>query len=187
MEQDLPLSTVKRAQQGYPEDLGRLYSYYHQSVFRYLYYRTGDIQLAEDLTGDVFIKLVKSLPEINLATTPLQAWLFMVARNLAIDHFRRNQAHPEVSIHENLDGDSLTLDSIVDGQLTSERLANAISKLDKQQRDVLVFRFIEGMPIQQVASILHKSEDAVKSLQRRALMSLRKQLESTEADRGSAR
>ena len=143
--------------------------------------------MAEDLTGDVFMKLVQSLPDINLATTPLQAWLFMVARNLAIDHYRRSQAHPVVAIHENLDGDTLTLDNIIEGQLTSEKLASAISKLEKQQRDVLVLRFIEGMPIQQVASILHKSEDAVKSLQRRGLMALRKFLESTEVARGSAR
>ena len=183
MENGLPFNIIIRAKQGNPEDIGMLYTYYHQSIFRYLFYRTGDLHAAEDLTGDVFLRMVQGLPSIQLETVPLQAWLFLVARNLAVDYFRRVDHHPYVTLDENLDGDDLDLDNEIESRLTSEALAQAVANLDDLQRDVLILRFIEGLPINRVAMVLHKSQDSIKSLQRRGLVTLRRLFERLEVDR----
>ena len=164
---------ITRAQRGSPEDVGALYGAFHQSIYRYLYYRTSDFQTAEDLTSEVFLRMVQSLSLYRIYITPFQAWLFQIARNLAIDHYRRSNTHPVLPLDENLDSDSLDLDQTVDFKFTCEELAQALAKMNDMQRDVLLLRFIEGMPIAETARVLHKSEDAIKALQRRGLATLR--------------
>jgi RNA polymerase sigma-70 factor (ECF subfamily) len=179
MTDSLSNDVIVRAQRGNPEATGAIYARYHQSIFRYLYYRTGDPQTAEDLTADVFLKMVQALPSYRIATTPFQAWLFQVARNLAIDHHRRSSAHPVVAIDENLDAEH-DLDSVIDEKFSSVDLAQALSKIEDTQQDVLLLRFIDGMSIAEAAQVLHKSEDAVKALQRRGLLALRALLDHQE-------
>ena len=162
-----------RAQRGSSEAVGALYARYHRSIYRYLFYRTGDPQVAEDLTSDVFLKMVESLRGWRMDGAPIQAWLFLVARNLVIDFYRRTSAHPLVAIDENLDEAGQDVDKTVDHRLTSDELARALSRLDSLQRDVLLLRFVEGMPLAETADVLHKSVNATKALQRRALIALR--------------
>jgi RNA polymerase sigma-70 factor, ECF subfamily len=164
---------ITRAQRGSPEAISDLYAAFHQSIYRYLYYRTSDFQTAEDLTSEVFLKMVQFLPLYRRDNSVFQAWLFQIARNLAIDHYRRSSTHPVLPLEENLDSDSLDLDQTVDFNFNCEELAQALGKLNDVQRDVLLLRFIEGIPIAETARILHKSEDAIKALQRRGLAVLR--------------
>jgi len=171
---------IDRAQRGNPEATGALYTHYHQNIYRFLYYRTGDPQVAEDLTSEVFLKMVQALPAYRLHSTPFQAWLFQIARNLAIDHYRRSNSHPVAFLNENLNSPEMDMDSKVDFNLTCRGLADALARLDEAQRDVVLLRFIEGMPIAEAATVLHKSEDAVKALQRRGLAALRVMLNHNE-------
>ncbi len=175
-----PYDLIARAQRGNPEDVGLLYSRYYQQVYRYLYYRTGDTQVAEDLTGEVFLRMVQALPNYRFDTTPFLAWLFQVARNLAIDHYRRSSAHPVVTINEDLDSDDGNLESTLDLHLSNDNLARALAQMEESQRDVVVLRFIEQLPIAEAALVLHKTEDAIKALQRRGLKALRNLLEDLE-------
>ena len=173
---------IARAQRGNAEAVGRLYEEFHQSIFRYLYYRTADLQTAEDLTSEVFLKMVKGLPGYYSKNVPFKAWLFQIARNLAIDHHRRDNTHPITSIEENIPAANNDRDQIIENRLDSNTLKDALVRLNDEQRDVILMRFIEGMPIAQVAAALHKSEDAVKGLQRRALNALRANLYLMEGD-----
>jgi RNA polymerase sigma-70 factor (ECF subfamily) len=176
----VPGDIIVRAQRGNPEATGALYTRYHQNIYRYLYYRIGDPHIAEDLTSEVFLKMVQALPTYRSDTTPFPAWLFQIARNLAIDHYRRSNAHPVASLYDNLNSPDLDVDSTVDFNLTCRGLSDALASLDENQRDVLLLRFIEGMPIAEAASVLHKSVDAVKALQRRGLIALRMMLNHAE-------
>ncbi len=169
----VPGSLIASAQHGNPEATGTLYNRYHQSIYRYLYYRTGNAQIAEDLTSDVFLKMVQALPRYHYDTISFPAWLFQIARNLAIDHYRRNNSHPITTLAEDQDSPEPDLESTIDFHLTCRGLADALARLDENQRDVILLRFIEGMPIAETAGVLHKSEDAVKALQRRGLTALR--------------
>lgn len=175
---------VARAQSGSPEAVGTLYTCFSQRVYRFLYFRTGDAQIAEDLTGEVFLKMVQALPDYHLEGIPFQAWLFQIARNLAIDYFRRVHSHPVVEIDEDLDWEAGDLDRTIDYHFSCEELARGLAALDENHRDVLVLRFIEEMPIAETAQTLQKSIDAVKALQRRGLKALRGIIQNGENGHG---
>jgi RNA polymerase sigma-70 factor, ECF subfamily len=174
-----PDDLVAQAQHGSREAIGALYDLFHQKIYRYLYYRTSDRQTAEDLTADVFLKMVQALPAYRPGPTPFLAWLFQIARNLVIDHYRRMNSHSVVAIPENMDSKD-RVENTMDKRLTSGSLALALADLDDLQRDVLLLRFFEGMPILEVARTLHKSVDAVKGLQRRGLTALRGKIDLLE-------
>lgn len=167
---------LAQAQQGSRDALGALYDRYHTGVFHYLYYRTGDIHVAEDLAADVFLRMVKALADFAPRSTSLQAWLYQVARNLAIDHYRKNTSHAQVELHDGLASPNGDPTLTAEQHLTNERLARALYDLLPDQRDVIILRFILGIPLAETGQILHKSEDAVKGLQRRALLELREKM-----------
>ncbi len=176
----VPDDLIARARRGSPQATSALYRRYYESIYRYFYYRTGDQQTAEDLTADVFLKMVEAIPNYRIEATPFEAWLFQIARNLAIDYYRRASAHPVTPIHENIDTPAPDVEATLDFKLTSRGLAEAFSRIEESQRDVLLMRFIEGMPIAEAARVLHKTEDAIKALQRRGLNALRQLLNIQE-------
>lgn len=171
---------IVRAQQGSSEANTALYDRYHENIYRYFYYRFDDPMIAEDLTGDVFLKMVQAISGYRIEAAPFQAWLFRIARNRAIDHYRRTKMHPNDEIHENMAGFEPDVDLTVDIRLNSFRLAKALAGLEESQRDVILLRFIEGMAITETAKVLNKSADAIKGLQRRGLIALRQILNSSE-------
>ncbi len=175
---------IARWKQGGTLDAGTIFTRYHQRIFRYLYYRVGNAHTAEDLTGDVFLKMVQALPGYRAGTIPFEAWLFQIARNVAIDHYRRSSTRPVMAMDEELDSEDPTPDELVDIHLTQDGLQAAIAMLPETQQDVLLMRFFEGLPIAETALILHRSEDAIKSLQRRGLQALRRNLINKEKDNG---
>ena len=176
---------VSRAQRGNVDATGQLYERHYQSIFRYLYYRTGDQPTAEDLTADVFLKMVQALPGYRVTAASFRTWLFQIARNLSIDHFRRGRAHPQENMEEGFPSSGPHPEAATDRSLSAEGLRQALGQLSDEQRDVVVMRFIEGMPLAEVAAALHKSEDAVKGLQRRGLTALRELLEPREEPHGA--
>src|SRR5512135_804856 len=80
---------ITRAQRGEVNAIGRLYDRHRESIFRYLWIRLDDRQLAEDLTGDVFMRMLDALPRYQMKGQPFRAWLYRIAHNLAIDYFRK--------------------------------------------------------------------------------------------------
>jgi RNA polymerase sigma-70 factor (ECF subfamily) len=169
--------TIARAQGGDPTVIGDLYEHYRLGVYRYLYYRVGDSQVAEDLTSEVFLRMMRSIPGYRIQTVAFDAWLFQIARNLAIDHHRKSSRRVHLSLEEDMFADRKDEpDRDLDHSLTSELLLKALEKLSEVQRDVIVLRFVSGLPVTQVAQALHKSENAVKALQHRALVALRETL-----------
>ncbi len=168
-----PFELVRQAQKGSNDALAALYERYRLSVFRYLYYRVGDQQVAEDLTADVFLRMIRSISDFFPRNVSFQAWLFQIARNLAIDHYRKNGTRDQVVLEETLKSGSDDPMTTVEKILTSERLNLALSRLPEEQRDVIVLRFVAGMPLAQTAQTLHRSEDSIKGLQRRGLITLR--------------
>lgn len=172
--------SIARARQGDPEAIGDLYQQHHLSIFRYLFYRTSDAHVAEDLTSEVFIRMIRSLPGYQPQEVPFLAWLFQIARNLSIDHYRKVSKDQLVPLEETLNAGHDDLTKTVDHRLTSQTLSNALEALSEDQRDVIVLRFVAGMPIAEVAQSLSKSEDAIKGLQHRGLIALRQILNQWE-------
>jgi RNA polymerase sigma-70 factor (ECF subfamily) len=171
---------LKKAQRGDPIVLGELFERYHHEVFWYLYYRVGDMHIAEDLTSEVFLRMLAALPGYRPLSASFQAWVFQIARNISIDHYRRSNHRQDTELGEDIPVDSADPLKLVEQGLTAERLHQALTMLPDSQRDVIILRFINGLPIGDVAQALHKSEDAIKGLQRRALSALRDQLAEWE-------
>jgi RNA polymerase sigma-70 factor (ECF subfamily) len=171
---------IDRARNGERASIGQLYEEYHAHVYRYLYYLVGDVHTAEDLTSDVFLRMIRSLPNYRYQGISFQAWLFQIAHNLAVDYFRKAGNRPQVELEENLHSSDTDLDKTVEQNLTSEYLRKALENLNHAQREVIVLRFVAGMPIAQVAQTLRKSEDTVKGLQRRGLAALRSVIDNGE-------
>ncbi len=171
---------IKRAKAGDLASLTSLYETHHPAVFRYLYYRVGDRQTAEDLTSEVFLHMVRSLAGYKDHGISFQAWLLKIAWNLAVDYFRRTSASPQLALSENLPSSEAEPAVAVERRLTTESLRWGLSKLSADQRDVVVLRFVADLPIAEVARTLNRSEDAVKGLQRRGLVALRAILAGSE-------
>jgi RNA polymerase sigma-70 factor (ECF subfamily) len=164
---------IRRAQEGETLVVSEIYDRYQRSIFRYLFYRVGDQQTAEDLTSEVFLRMIEKISSYRDQSTSFQAWLFQIARNLSIDYYRKMKVHDESSLTEDFPATGEQPAEIIDRDLTSEKLYQALAELPDSQRDVIVMRFVVGMPVWEVADTLHKTENSIKGLQRRALQSLR--------------
>ncbi|HZD57486.1 MAG TPA: sigma-70 family RNA polymerase sigma factor [Anaerolineales bacterium] len=173
-------NVIKRAQKGDLEIISALYEQHQQSIFRYLYYRVGDQQTAEDLTSEVFLRMLRFLSGFKPPSAAFPAWLFQIARNLAADYFRRSGSHKQLELRESLAAASEDVDRAVERKLTNEVLRRALDRLSPEQRDVIILRFLSGLPISEVARTLNRSEDSVKGLQRRAVIALREILTDWE-------
>lgn len=164
---------IKRAQKGDAEVVTALYNQYYQAVFRYLYYRVGDRHVAEDLASEVFLRMLRFIGGFNPPSASFQSWLFQIARNLAIDYHRSRNLREHLPLNENMPTSAHSPDHTTERHLTSEILKKALDCLNDDQRDVILMRFVAGIPIAEVASTLHKSEDSIKGLQRRGLAALK--------------
>ncbi len=167
---------IAQAQAGNAAAVTAIYERYRQRIYRFLYYRLGHQQTAEDLTADVFVRLLEALPRYRPGTAPFQAWLYRIARNLVTDWARRAALRNTDPLPTGLRDNGYSPATLVAQQLNSELLMEALQRLPQSQCDVLVLRFIAEMPIAEVALTLNKSESAVKALQARGLEALHRLL-----------
>jgi RNA polymerase sigma-70 factor (ECF subfamily) len=170
---------VTLARRGDEEAIGALYDQHCQAVFRYFLARLGHQQMAEDLTGEVFRRMLTGLPGYRGIDLPFRAWLFRIARNLLVDHYRREGGHKLVPLEEREQASKEEHDpaSAVEQKLTMEHAFQALSALEPSQRDALALRFLSGLSVRETAFALGKTEDAIKALQRRGLAALRLSLD----------
>lgn len=159
-----------RASKGDALALGQIYDAYAARIFRYMYRRLGDRQLAEDLTGDVFVRLVETSGTPRFCQGSLAPWLYRLAHNRLVDHFRR---HREVPLPDDLD---IADESESDDVLSAREVRRALRDLTTDQQQVIVLKFFEGLSNAEVAAALDKPEGAVKSLQHRGLDALRRRM-----------
>ena len=166
---------IRRVQAGEKELLGDLYDRHQSGVYRYLVARGNDQQLAEDLTGDVFIRMLDHLSNYENRKVPFTSWLFRVSRNLLIDHYRKEGKYKLAPLNqsEEISNDQRTLLSDVEEKLTIEQVRLVLSRLDEDQSEVIVLRFLVGLSLKEVALSMDKSVAAVKALQHRGLVHIR--------------
>jgi RNA polymerase sigma-70 factor, ECF subfamily len=166
---------VARAPRGEAEAAGLLYEAHQAAIFRYLWLRLGERETAEDLTGEVFIRMLKALPRYRPSATPFRAWLYRIARNLAIDHGRLAASRaPALALDDAPVGHNLANDLAhqVDQRLSLEALRAALAGLEDGQREVVTLRFLAGLSLRETAEVVNKTEAAVKALQHRGLAAL---------------
>ena len=170
------LTLLARARQLDPDALARVHDTYYSSIFRYVAFRVGDHATAEDLTSEVFTRLLTALRDKHAPHNTLRGWLYGVAARVVGDHHRQTYRAPQVELDEELVSADHDPADIVDRKLTQESVKRAMQDLTEEQRHVLSLRFGSDMPIQDVARALGKSEGAVKQLQARAVAALARKL-----------
>jgi RNA polymerase sigma-70 factor (ECF subfamily) len=168
-----PQDVAQRAAQRDPDAFAQLYDEHVDVVFRSIYYKVSDTGIAEDLTAEVFSKAWERIDRFQWRNVPVQHWLLRIARNVVIDHWR-SRRRPTSPIDElgETTSDDPSLEEHVERDLEVETLGRALAKLPDVQREVLVLRFIEDYSHKDVAAVLGKSVDAVRQIQRRALLAL---------------
>ncbi|MBN2387556.1 MAG: sigma-70 family RNA polymerase sigma factor [Anaerolineales bacterium] len=167
--------TVERARRGDSQALGRLYDENHAALYRYLWARLQDRKLAEDLTGDVFLRMLEALPRYRPSDVPFRAWLYRIARNLLVDHYRKAGIRQAVPLQETSAGlpTAGAPEPLVERILTVERMHQALACLDGALQEVVSLRFLAGLSLRETAATLGKTQAAVKALQHRGLAALR--------------
>jgi len=173
---------IRRAQEFDQEALGWLYELFYPKLYNYAYLQLGSVQQAEDLASEVLLRVLESLKGYRFRGVPLSAWVFRIARNYLIDLNRRRQRRPQVSLYEGIPSDEVSPHAAAERAIAQSELRLALTKLTEEQRQVIILKFVECMDNASVARVLGRSQGAVKSLQHRALVSLRKILSSQEVE-----
>ena len=178
------VTLIQRAQQlADPGAFDGLYLLYADRVYRFLAARLGDFDLAEEITSQVFLRLIEKITQYDIAPKDnaaiFTAWLYRMAYNKMIDVLRRNKKHYMAPIsHAESLIDSHSVSDAVELRVTLEEVFDKLHQLNEQQRQVILLRFVEGLSIAETALIMDKSEGAIKALQHRSLEGLRRLLSS---------
>jgi RNA polymerase sigma-70 factor, ECF subfamily len=169
---------VERAQGGEAEAFGLIYDRYVDTVFRFIYFRVGNRQLAEDLTSDTFLRALKRIGSFTWQGRDLGAWLVTIARNLVADHFKSGRYRLEVTSGDVLDADREdrgpegSPEAAVVDHITNVALLTAVKQLNPEQQECIVLRFLHGFSVAETAQTMGKNEGAIKALQYRAVRAL---------------
>jgi RNA polymerase sigma-70 factor (ECF subfamily) len=170
---------VERAQAGESEAFGLIYDRYVDTVFRFVYFRVGNRQLAEDLTSDTFLRALKRIGSFTWQGRDLGAWLITIARNLVADYFKSGRYRLEISCAwqdalDREDADRLAEpDRVAVASLVGEEVRAALRMLTPEQQEVIELRYLREFTIAETCAVMGKTEGAVKAMAYRAFQRLR--------------
>ncbi|MEJ2597693.1 MAG: sigma-70 family RNA polymerase sigma factor [Anaerolineales bacterium] len=185
-DRELPLfgieldDTLKRARNLDADALAQIHDQYYPVIYRYVRYRLDNEQVCEDITSEVFLRLLDALHQKRGPNQSLRGWLFGTASNLVNDHLRRYYARPVEELKEYSENmqyaDPHSPEQFMDDSFQRQEVKRALQQLTNEQQHVLALRFAEQRSLDETAKIIGKSVSAIKALQFRALASLRRRL-----------
>ncbi len=169
------VETAVRAKDYDPEAFSRLFDLFFERMRRYMYYHTGSLDTADELASELFASALESIGSFQDRGGTIGHWLYGIARNLLYEHFRsEGKVVREPLDHAPAVGDWSDPESHALDNLDYEDVYRAVDQLPDEQRNVVILRFIEGYRVGEIASIMGKTPGAVRALQHRAMVSLRK-------------
>ena len=169
---------LRRASKGDREAFGQLYERYIERIFNYVYYRTGNLHDAEDLTARVFQRAMNHIHTYTDRGVPFSAWLYRIAHNLVANWHRDRSRRHEIPLNDlpvlPSKGDHPEKNLVRSQE--EGALLRLIRRLPSDRQSLLILKFVENMPNAEIGKIMGRSEGAVKSLYHRTLLALREQL-----------
>jgi len=174
---------IERAQQGDPEAVAGLYRQHVQAIARYIAYRVPEAQVVEDLTAEVFLRMVEGLPGYRWTGAPFEAWLYRIAAARVADYYRQRERRPTQALDDGLKHGAASLELDVQQQEEFEAVRAALGQLSEEQQTILILRFVERKSHDEVAQMLDKRVEAVATAQHRALKRLAGLLGAQKAGR----
>lgn len=172
---------LRRARRFEASALAELHDRFHPAVYRFVAWRVRDPETAEDLTGEVFARLLEALRQRRGPDAHLGGWLFRVAGFVVTDHIRRRYRRPQVSLESVVLQSDANLVETAERSIRQDRLTKALQTLTEEQAEVIALRYGAGLPIREVAEAMGKSEGAVKQLQARAVAALARRMQGEGA------
>ncbi len=163
---------IQKSSAGDAEAFGELYEIHLNAIYQYIYYRVSNRQDAEDLTESVFLKAWQAMGDFEQGNVPFRAWLYRIAHNSVIDHYRVTKETQSIDVMMHLTDDDMQVEQQVSTREKSEQLARVIRKLAPLHQHVLILRFINGLSHSEVAEILGRRVESIRVLQHRALKEL---------------
>ena len=173
---------IQKAQRGDPHAFGDLYDIHAPVIFRYLFAHLDSRMDAEDLTGEVFLKAWQSLPKYIERGVPFLAFLFRIAHNVLVDHYRQNNRLESKSPDEmdgyRVEGTAEPVD-VIGNQMEHQQILRVLSRLRPDYQSVLSLRFISELSPEETSQVMKRSVGAIRVLQHRALAALREEIDKT--------
>lgn len=162
---------------------GSLYERHVTAIYRYVYYRVGNMEDTEDLTARVFARALKHIHNYNDRGLPFTAWLYRIAHNVVANFHRDNKRHPSVPLedigveHEvSHDDHADATDLRIDSERERQKLIEAIRQLPEERQQLIVLKFVQQLQNAEIGQIMNRSEGAIKSLYHRTLAQLREMM-----------
>jgi RNA polymerase sigma-70 factor (ECF subfamily) len=157
------------------EAFGELYGLYVDRIYKYIYYRTGNTDDAEDLTAKVFMRAMDHISRFEDRGVPFSAWLYRIAHNLVANWHRDNSRRQFISLDNVSQWQLSEAGPEFAAQLGEDReaLVGAIRRLPADRQELLILKFVERLPNVEIGEIMGRSEGAIKSLYHRTLLALR--------------
>jgi RNA polymerase sigma-70 factor, ECF subfamily len=176
---DNGLQLLQRAQCWDEEALTEIYDTYAPSIYRYVYRKTGHADTAQDLTAETFQRFLEALKRDAGPREHLSGWLYRVAHNLIVDHYRSQPDDPHAPLDSVDPAVPATQEQHVTRGHRADRARAALLMLTPLQQQVVALRFLEELSLQEVASVLNRTVGSIKALQHRAISNMQKILEET--------
>lgn len=171
---------IARAIVGESSAFGRLYDGYQPRIYRFILAKVSHREEAEDLTHQVFLNAWQRIGNFQHRGLPFSAWLYRIARNQVIDHYRAKRTHDSIDLLEDELPSGEHLERSLDSTLSLKQVQEVMTQLTGDQQDVLLMRFVDDLSTKDVAKTLGKSEGAIKLLQYRAIEKLKELLHDYE-------
>jgi len=171
---------VRQAKSGNDEAFARLYDGYVERIYRYVYFRVSDDTATEDLVSQVFLKAWQNFDRYKEGGSPFIAWLYTIARNQVIDHYRSKRETAPLEEAMAIPSDMESPDEQVQLQFDLEAMRDSLQLLSADQQQVLILKYIAGLPNPDIAKIMNKQEGTIRGLQMRGLQVLAKHMHQKE-------
>jgi RNA polymerase sigma-70 factor, ECF subfamily len=173
---------LARASQGDKDAFGILYERYVERIYNYVYYRTGNVHDAEDLTARVFYRALHHINKYTDRGVPFSAWLYRIAHNLVANWHRDRFRHQEIPLSDapTIHYKGAAPEAAIMQTQDQEALLRIIRHLPPERQHLLILKFVEHLSNAEIGSIMGRSEGAVKSLYHRTLLALRNDLEGVD-------
>jgi len=164
-----------RAHAGDRGAAGTLYEHYYRDIYSYIFYRVNNSATAEELSAEVFVRMIRHLPNYLDQSKPFISWLYSLARKI-IEDCDKKQTDPIITKHNGGNGSNGKKQN-QKGEQALGCFQRALQHLSESQKEIIIHRFVEGRSVKDIADLIQKSERAVRAIQFRALQSLEDALE----------
>ena len=166
------IALLKRAEMLEEAPLVEIHNRYYLPVYRYVASKVGAGQLAEDFTADVFVRFIHAIRQRSAPSNSVKGWLYRVASNIVNDHYRKKYRRTYSGLTEAEPSTDTSPEELLDGKINNDALRVAMEQLSGDQQNVISLRFAFGMSVSEVASVIGKSETAVRQIQFRGIRKL---------------